>query len=129
MVIFMENTKTPNRSDIVIQWFKSETFWQSVAAGTLSTGALSIGALIVATVLGAVELLALVASVLGFVLVACAAWLYIASHSTLGKQRAKLKEVLSNNQSGISLHGAWLGVITSGIGLIVIAISQLPLLG
>jgi hypothetical protein len=125
----MDNADTPNHYDIVIQWFKSETFLQGVVASTLSTGVLSIGALIVAVSLRAVDLLTFAASVLGFLLVACVTWVYVTSHSTLGKQRAKVKKVVSNEQSGVSLRPAWLAILVSTLGLIAIWISQLPLLG
>jgi hypothetical protein len=101
----------PKAATIIGSWFKSETFWQGVAASTLSTGIITLGVVVAAFFTGLVDLKSAIVTLLSFVAVisvtAFLVWLIPAVRTGLDvvKSKVTLTEDAHVSPVGILISG------------------------
>ncbi|MCR1160327.1 hypothetical protein NEK97_02480 [Paenarthrobacter sp. UW852] len=105
-------------ASMVGTWFRSETFWQGVAASTLSTGIIAVGVVVAAFVTHAVELGAAILTLISFVAVISVAFTVILLIPAGKRAMDRIKSTVVNEDA----HVSRIGVVASAVASVAVLV-------
>lgn len=114
----VDKIKPKNKHATIIgTWFKSETFWQSVAASTLSTGIIAVGVVVAALITGLVDFKSAIVTLLSFVAVVSVTGVLVWFIPAARRGLDRLKSKIVNEDAHVSIFGAVVSAVVSVAGL------------